>query len=42
MIAHVTEYWLDGSVHRFSMTRDALRLHMPALGARVTVTWVKA
>ena len=42
MTAIVTEYRLDGTVHRFAMTREALRLHMPAIGARVCVMWVRS
>jgi hypothetical protein len=41
-IARITEYWLDGSVHTYEMTRAEVRLHMAAIGARVTVSWQHA
>lgn len=39
-IAEITEFRTDGSVVRYTLTRDALRLLMPELGARVVVMFV--
>ena len=39
-MVQVTEYRLDGTVHRCVLTRDQFRLHMPEIGARVCVIWL--